>query len=89
MTKPDDVVVVCMPTAFGNPMGFDDSVYGKCDVCGVPIHWRPHNPPGRHICIVCLPGQIPAGEGVQAVATGKTLMEVVAYIESKDWKDKQ
>jgi hypothetical protein len=71
----DDSIIVCLPTAKGNPGGFDDNVYGSCDSCQVPIQWRPHNPPGRHLCLDCVvkmpnPGKI--------VVTMRTILEVLA-----------
>ena len=48
-------LVICTPTSWGNPGGFDDNVYGPCArECGRKIQWRPHAPAAAEkVCVYC------------------------------------
>ena len=59
----DEMVIVCVRED-GREHSFADDVVGKCDECGWAIHWRPHNPPGKHICLQCLGDYLASHEEV-------------------------
>ena len=56
-------IVICTPTAWGNPGGFDDNVYALCArECGRRIQYRPHAPAAAaKVCVYCALAELPAG----------------------------
>jgi len=84
--KPDELFVICSPTKWGNPGRFDDDKYGVCAKCGVPIHWRPHNPePSVKVCIECGVRALEDDEDPNSklVVTEKTAREVEDYVKGR------
>lgn len=59
----DSNIIVCIRDEAA-PLEFDDDVLGLCAFpdCKAPIHWRPHLPPGSHICILCMMTKVPRAE---------------------------
>jgi hypothetical protein len=80
----DEVFVICSPNSWGNPGGFDDDVYGTCAKCGVPIHWRPHNPePSTKVCIECGLKNAKDDPDAKVAVTRKTAEEVVDHLKGR------
>lgn len=56
-------LVICAPTKWGNPGGFDDNLYGACAICGEPIQYRPHAPAATEkVCAPCALATTTAGD---------------------------
>ncbi len=69
-----EAVTVCLPVADGNPGGYDNNVSGICSECGLPIHWRPHAPPGPKVCMHCF--RELREEGDEVMITPKSKQEL-------------
>jgi hypothetical protein len=78
-------LVICTPTSWGNPGGFDDNVYGQCARgCDRAIQWRPHAPAAAaKVCVYCALPELRSGVGYELVVSEQVLEDLRRYARSR------
>lgn len=80
-------LVICTPTAWGNPGGFDDNVYGQCArECGRAIQWRPHAPAdAEKVCIYCALADMrkAGGGGLEVTVTREVAEDLRRFMATR------